>query len=108
MNKKKLVDLMLVLGIVFIVIGIGLNLRGQEKPKVEVIKKEIKVENRTVNINTATMAELDTLPGIGPVTAQKIVDYRSSYGGFTKIEDIQKVSGIGPKKYADIAGKISI
>lgn len=108
MNKKKLVDLMLVLGIVFIVIGIGLNLRGQEKPKVELIKKEVKVISGMVNINTATMAELDTLPGIGPVTAKKIIDRRSLYGDFKTIEEIQKVSGIGPKKYADIAGKISI
>jgi len=111
MNKKKLVDVFLILGIVFIVIGIGINLKTQEKPKVEIIKNTQAAKptsNGLVNINTADLAQLDTLPGIGPVTAKKIVDYRLLNGSFKKIEDIQKVSGIGPKKYADIVAKISI
>jgi competence protein ComEA len=62
-----------------------------------------------VNINTATVQELDErLPGVGPAIAQRIVDYRESNGGFSKIEDIQNVSGIGDKKYADIKDLISV
>jgi competence protein ComEA len=62
-----------------------------------------------VNINTATVQELDErLPGVGPAIAQRIVDYRESNGGFGKIEDIQNVSGIGDKKYADIKDLISV
>jgi len=52
-----------------------------------------------VNINTATLEELDSLPGIGPTTAQSIIDYRLKYGLFQSIEDIQKVPGIGPVTY---------
>jgi competence protein ComEA len=111
MNKKKLVDVFLVLGIIFIVIGIGMNLKTQEKPKVEIIKNTQiakPTSNDLININTADLAQLDTLPGIGPATAQKIIDYRSSHSGFKNIQEINNVSGIGPKKYADIAAKISI
>ena len=52
-----------------------------------------------VNINTATQAELESLPGIGPITAQKILEYRSSHGPFSRAEAIQNVPGIGPKTY---------
>lgn len=52
-----------------------------------------------LNINTATAAELELLPGIGPVTAESIISYRESVGGFASIEQIQNVTGIGPAKY---------
>jgi competence protein ComEA len=52
-----------------------------------------------ININTASLKQLDLLPGIGPVTAQKILDFRQANGPFSDIADIQQVSGIGPAKY---------
>jgi competence protein ComEA len=61
-----------------------------------------------VNINTATLEELDTLPGIGPITAQKIIDYRESNGPFKKIEDIQNVSDIGLVTFEKIKDLITV
>ena len=61
-----------------------------------------------VNINTATVAELDTLPGIGPTTAQAIVDYRLQHGLFKVIQDIQNVPGVGPATYNLIKDYITV
>jgi competence protein ComEA len=56
-----------------------------------------------VSINSATAEELETLPGIGPVLAAAIVQWRTDNGGFASIEQLQDVSGIGPATYADLA-----
>ncbi len=61
-----------------------------------------------VNINTATLAELDALPGIGPGYAQKIIEYRESHGPFQTIEEIQNVAGIGPATFARIRDLITV
>ncbi len=61
-----------------------------------------------VNINTATTAELETLPRIGPVTAQRIVEYREANGSFESIEDIEDVPGIGPVTFAGLEYLITV
>ena len=61
-----------------------------------------------ININTATEEELDTLPGIGPSTAAKIIDYRKENGKFKSIEEIKEVRGIGDAKYEKIKELIII
>lgn len=61
-----------------------------------------------ININTATQAELETLSGIGPVTAKKIIEHRQTNGLFIGIEDIQKVSGIGPATFEKIKDCITV
>lgn len=71
-------------------------------------KNTINSQNTKININTATQTELETLPGIGPSIALKIVNYRRQYGKFKTIEEIKNVSGIGDKKYAKIEKYIKI
>lgn len=61
-----------------------------------------------VNINTATLAELETLPGIGPTLAQRIIDYRTQNGNFRTIEDIKKVRGIGEVLFNQIKDWITV
>jgi competence protein ComEA len=53
---------------------------------------------RKINLNTAPLAELDLLPGVGVATAQAIVDYRTRHGPFRTVSDLDKVPGIGPSK----------
>ena len=67
-----------------------------------------KTTGHLIHINTATAAELETLPGVGEVTAQRIIDYRESNGPFETIEDIQNVSGIGPKTFEGFRDMITI
>jgi len=61
-----------------------------------------------VNINTATGAELEMLPHIGPAMAQRIIDYREAHGPFARIEDLQEVEGIGETRYKDLAPLITV
>ena len=65
-------------------------------------------EGAKVNINTASQAELDSLPGIGPALAQRIIDFRVENGNFNSIEDIQNVKGIGDSKFEEIKDKIVV
>jgi len=61
-----------------------------------------------INLNTASVAELDVLPGVGPAIAQRIVDYREANGAFTAIEDVMNVKGIGPATYAKFEDMITV
>lgn len=61
-----------------------------------------------VDLNRATVAELDALPGVGPSTAQKIVDDREANGPFKKVEDLMRVSGIGQKKFDALKDLITV
>lgn len=76
----------------------------QSAPTIRVVKKKV----GPININRATAGELDSLPGIGPVLASRIIDYRKANGPFLSIEDLQKVSGIGSAKFAQFKNKVRV
>lgn len=56
----------------------------------------------TININTATQAQLELLPGIGPALAMRIIEYRDKHGGFKSVQALDEVKGIGPKTLAKL------
>jgi competence protein ComEA len=59
-----------------------------------------------LDLNTATLEQLESLPGIGPVTAQKILDYRQQHGAFHSVDELQGVPGIGPAHMAQLKGLV--
>jgi competence protein ComEA len=61
-----------------------------------------------VNINTATLDQLDSLPGVGPVTAQKILEWRAAHGAFSSVDELMEVDGIGEKTLADLAPHVTL
>ena len=61
-----------------------------------------------VNLNTATVAQLDSLPGVGKSTAQRIVDYRQKNGAFKKIEELMNVKGVGEKSFLKLKPLITV
>ncbi len=67
-----------------------------------------KIASGPININRATLRQLDSLDGIGPVIASRIIDYRKKNGSFLTIDDLQKVSGIGAAKFAQIKSKVRV
>lgn len=122
MNKKEKIVLFFLCFTFFI--GIGINIFKQYKEKrnlspiaVKKISNDIIIdddvidtsyETNLININTASNKELEALPGIGPVIAQRIVEYRQKNDGFKNKEELLKVSGIGTKKLSTIKDKIIV
>lgn len=71
-------------------------------------ESKVKSEDSIVNINKATQTELETLPGIGPSTAMKIINYRKEHGMFSNIEDLKNVDGVGENRFEKIKDLIIV
>lgn len=76
--------------------------------QVQDAEKSTDTKDKRININTATVAELTSLPGIGEARAESIVEYRSKVGGFRELEEIMNISGIGEAMFEKIKDRITI
>lgn len=111
-KKITYIDFVVLVGFILIVVGLGIKFDGAKKVSSEnsfvSVEKSSETLDLVVNINTATSIELETLPSIGPVMAQRIIDYRNRHGRFTSKLEIKNVSGIGEKTYEKLKDKIRI
>ncbi len=96
MKRLSYQELALLLLVVLFILP-GLNLQAGPAPAAD-----------KVNINTASQADLDKLPRIGPKVAQRIIDYRKEHGPFKRVEDLMKVKGIGEKTFARLKDLVTI
>lgn len=92
----------LLMSILCVLVLVGGTLRGQES------RPAAAPAAAMLNLNTATVAQLETLPGIGKATADRIIEYRQKIGGFKKIEELMNVRGIGEKSFLKLKPLITV
>ena len=83
------------------------SVSAQEKSKQRTTKASA-ASVAPVNLNTATQAQLETLPGIGASAAKRIIEYRQKNGGFKKVEELMNVKGIGEKSFLKLKSHITV
>ena len=80
-----------------VLVMLGLALAARWRRPLEVHSLSLQSLSHRIDLNTADIAALGLLPGVGPNIAQRIIDYRNAHGHFTKVDDLQNISGIGER-----------
>lgn len=94
------------LGVLLVMAAIGVTpVMAQEKPAAP---EKPAVASSQINLNTASQAQLETLPGVGAATAKRIIEYRQKSGSFKKIEELMNVKGIGEKAFLKLKPYITV
>jgi competence protein ComEA len=100
--------MMRIVMVILLVLGLGgVTQADQETPR-RTTPAAKATSSGPVNLNTATVAQLETLPGIGKSTAERILEYRAKSGGFKKIEDLMNVRGIGEKGFLKLKPLVTV
>jgi len=100
--------MMRILMMVLLILGLGIAVeagQGGPRPATPAAKASA---SGPLNLNTATVSQLETLPGIGKSTAERILEYRAKSGGFKKIEDLMNVRGIGEKNFLKLKPLVTV
>ncbi len=94
--------------VVLLILGLGIAAQaGQEGPRRTTPAAKASASG-PLNLNSATVAQLESLPGIGKSTAERILEYREKSGGFKKVEDLMNVRGIGEKSFLKLKPLVTV
>ena len=100
--------MMRILMVVVLILGLGIAAeagQGRARSATPAAKAS---SSGPLNLNTATVSQLETLPGIGKSTAERILEYREKSGGFKKIEDLMNVRGVGEKSFSKLKPLVTV
>ena len=100
-------DKLVLMGVIAIALVSALGTRAAFAPEPQIAQLLARL-SEPLDLNSATLDELIDLPGIGPVLAQRIIEYRERHGGFRTLEELLEIRGIGPKRFEQLKGRVRL